>query len=96
MAALAIAVLPAGPGGVSRSRSPRDAEGREVTVTDTSRVLSIGGSVTEILYALGLEENIAAVDTTSVYPPEALATKHRMWATCALCRRKACCRSTRA
>lgn len=38
------------------------------------RVVSIGGVVTEILYALGLEDRIAAVDTSSVYPPEAMAT----------------------
>lgn len=52
-----------------------DATGRTVTVSDTSRVLAIGGSVTEILYALGLQEQIIAVDTTSVHPPEALASK---------------------
>lgn len=40
---------------------------------DRSRVLSVGGSITEILYALGLEKNIAAVDTTSIYPAAALA-----------------------
>lgn len=40
---------------------------------DRSRVLSVGGSITEILYALGLEKNIAAVDTTSIYPPAALS-----------------------
>lgn len=39
---------------------------------DTSRVVSIGGSVTEILYALGLHDRIVAVDTTSVFPPAAL------------------------
>lgn len=39
------------------------------------RIVSIGGAVTEILYALGLGERIAAVDTTSVQPPEALRTK---------------------
>lgn len=41
---------------------------------DRSRVVSIGGSVTEILYALGLEAAIVGVDTTSLYPPAALAT----------------------
>lgn len=39
------------------------------------RVVSIGGAVTEILYALGYGTRIAAVDTTSLYPPEALKTK---------------------
>lgn len=52
-----------------------DAENRTVIVNDTSRVVSIGGSVTEILYALGLEDRVAAVDTTSLYPARVLADK---------------------
>ena len=39
------------------------------------RIVSIGGAVTEIIYALGHDASIAAVDTTSLYPPEALKTK---------------------
>ena len=39
------------------------------------RIVSLGGAVTEILYDLGLGDRIAALDTTSVFPPEALATK---------------------
>ena len=35
------------------------------------RVLSIGGSVTEIVYALGEEDRLIARDTTSQFPPEA-------------------------
>ena len=42
---------------------------------DTSRIVSIGGAVTEILYALGLEQRIVAVDATSHYPPQALREK---------------------
>lgn len=42
---------------------------------DLSRIVSIGGDVTEILYQLGLEANIVAVDTTSQYPASALKTK---------------------
>lgn len=38
---------------------------------DPSRIAVAGGSVTEILYALGEEERIVAVDTTSTYPPQA-------------------------
>jgi len=34
-------------------------------------VLSIGGSVTEIVYALGQGDRLIARDTTSTYPPEA-------------------------
>lgn len=53
----------------------RDAAGRNVTVADPGRIVSVGGAVTEILYALGLEQRVIAVDTTSVYPPRALAEK---------------------
>lgn len=41
----------------------------------SSRIVSIGGAVTEILYALGLGDRIVAVDTTSLHPPEAMRTK---------------------
>ncbi|ALN72415.1 hemin ABC transporter substrate-binding protein [Aureimonas sp. AU20] len=40
-----------------------------------TRVVSIGGAITEVLYALGEDKRIAAVDTTSVYPPAALSEK---------------------
>jgi iron complex transport system substrate-binding protein len=53
----------------------RDATGRAVTVSDPSRLVAVGGSITEILYALGLEQRIIAVDTTSLYPPRALKEK---------------------
>lgn len=38
-----------------------------------SRVVTIGGSLTEIVYALGEENRLAGRDSTSVYPPAALA-----------------------
>jgi len=37
------------------------------------RVVSVGGAVTEIVYALGEQGRLVARDTTSNYPPEALA-----------------------
>jgi heme transport system substrate-binding protein len=42
---------------------------------DTSRIVSIGGDVTEILYALKADPKIVAVDTTSTYPASALKEK---------------------
>jgi iron complex transport system substrate-binding protein len=39
---------------------------------DTSRLVSIGGSLTEIIYALGEENRLAARDSTAVYPDAAL------------------------
>lgn len=38
---------------------------------DTSRVASVGGSITEIVYALGEEGKLVARDSTSVYPEAA-------------------------
>ena len=45
------------------------------TVADTSRIVSIGGDVTEILYALHAAPKIVAVDTTSTFPGKALKEK---------------------
>jgi len=53
----------------------RDAAGRTVTVGDPSRIVSIGGAVTEILYALGLKDRVVAVDATSLFPIEAMKEK---------------------
>ncbi|HMA14699.1 MAG TPA: ABC transporter substrate-binding protein [Kiloniellaceae bacterium] len=33
-------------------------------------IVSVGGAVTEIVYALGQQDRLLAVDTTSLYPPE--------------------------
>ncbi len=50
-----------------------DATGEEVTVEDISRIVVLNGDITEVVFALGLGENVAAVDTSATYPPEALA-----------------------
>jgi iron complex transport system substrate-binding protein len=52
-----------------------DAGGRQVQIADTSKVLSIGGDITEILYSLGLEGKIVGVDATSQFPADALKQK---------------------
>jgi iron complex transport system substrate-binding protein len=46
-------------------------EGLEV-FKDTSRIASVGGSITEIVYALGEHDKLVARDSTSVYPEAAL------------------------
>lgn len=66
-----LAATPAAGDGVT----VRDAAGRSVTIKDAGRIVSVGGSVTEILYALGLEQRVVAVDTTSIYPARAAAEK---------------------
>jgi len=60
---------------LSNTVTVRDAAGREVAVTDASRIVAIGGAVTEILYALGLSDRIVAIDTTSLFPTSALKEK---------------------
>lgn len=52
-----------------------DARGRDVTIGNTSRIVSVGGAITEILYALGLQDRIVGIDSTSLYPPQALGEK---------------------
>ncbi len=46
-------------------------EGQSV-FADPSRIASIGGAVTEIVYALGEEDKLVARDSTSLYPEAAL------------------------
>lgn len=43
------------------------------TFPDASRLVAVGGSVTEIIYSLGEQDHLIARDTTSVYPEAALA-----------------------
>jgi len=56
---------------------------------DTSRIVSIGGAVTEILYALGADKNIVAVDTRAS-PRPAPRLRRQASAICARCQPKAC------
>jgi len=44
----------------------------ETTTTDTSRVVSLNGECTEILYELGLGDSVVGIDVTTTWPPEAL------------------------
>ncbi|TMV13033.1 heme/hemin ABC transporter substrate-binding protein [Arenibacterium halophilum] len=44
-----------------------------MTAAAQDRVIAAGGSVTEIVYALGQQDRLIARDTTSVFPPEVTA-----------------------
>jgi iron complex transport system substrate-binding protein len=66
--ALSLALVPA-VFGVSRAAMADEVSGR---LPDTSRVVAIGGSITEIFFALGEEGRLIARDSTSVYPEAAL------------------------
>lgn len=48
----------------------KDAVGRSVEIANTSRIVTVGGAVTEIVYALGFGDKVIAVDITSTYPAE--------------------------
>lgn len=52
-----------------------DARDRDVRIENPARIVSIGGAITEILYALGFEDRLAGVDATSLFPPAALRDK---------------------
>ncbi|MEO9337898.1 hemin ABC transporter substrate-binding protein [Mesorhizobium sp. SB112] len=38
---------------------------------DSSRIVAVGGAITEIVYALGEQDHLVARDSTGLYPPEA-------------------------
>lgn len=46
------------------------ADGVESTIADTSRIVSLNGDITEIIFELGLGSQVVAVDVTTTYPPE--------------------------
>ena len=50
-----------------------DATGNEVVVEDINRIVVLNGDVTEVVFALGLGDNVVGVDTSATYPAEALA-----------------------
>jgi len=47
-------------------------DGVSTTVEDASRIITLSGEFTETVFALGLGDNVVAVDLSSVYPDEAL------------------------
>ncbi len=53
--------------------SPALAEETTAPLPGTGRIVAIGGSVTEIVYALGQEKRLIARDSTSVYPQAAFS-----------------------
>jgi iron complex transport system substrate-binding protein len=51
------------------------ASAAEIRNGQARRVVAVGGALTEIVYALGLEDRLVGIDTTSLYPPQALQQK---------------------
>lgn len=53
---------------LSFAQTMNDATGTAVDISDSSRLISLGGDITEIIYALGADDNLVAVDSSSIYP----------------------------
>ncbi|WP_336763608.1 ABC transporter substrate-binding protein [Asaia sp. VD9] len=61
--------------GEKRPLTIEDCRGRRVTLGTMDRIVSIGGTITETLYALGASGHVVGVDITSTYPVAALREK---------------------
>ena len=48
----------------------KSADGVDVEVDDTSRIITVGGSITETVFALGAGSQVVATDRSSTYPAE--------------------------
>ena len=53
---------------VADSIEVTDAEGETVVITSSERIVSLNGSTTEILFALGVGDNVVGCDASSTYP----------------------------
>ncbi|MDP1583775.1 MAG: hemin ABC transporter substrate-binding protein [Bradyrhizobium sp.] len=73
--AVAICALASGGAALAAGVTVHDARDRDVKIENPARIVSIGGAITEILYALGFEDRLAGVDATSLFPTTALRDK---------------------
>lgn len=58
-------------GAVSCSSNDREKEEKPVKITEESKIISLNGTVTEILFELGVGDKIIGTDVTSTYPESA-------------------------
>ena len=73
MALLPLAFLALAPLPLCGSAKAAEIEAAQAaSIAKAHRIVAIGGSITEIVYALGAEDKLVARDTTSVYPPAVL------------------------
>jgi iron complex transport system substrate-binding protein len=54
--------------GLAQPFTVKDARGQTVTVRSVERIVSLNGVTTEILFALGMGNNVVGRDTSSYYP----------------------------
>ena len=55
---------------VAESIEVTDAEGKTVSIPSSARIVSLNGSTTEILFALGVGKNVVGCDASSTYPKD--------------------------
>ena len=72
---VAVCCLATGGAALAAGVTVHDARDRDVKIENPARIVSIGGAITEILYALGFEDRLAGVDATSLFPTAALRDK---------------------
>ena len=48
-----------------------DETGAEITIESIERIIPLDGDVAEVVFALGLGDNVVATDLSATYPPEA-------------------------
>ncbi len=48
------------------------ADGVEVSISDTSRIVTLNGDINEVVYALGLGDAVVGNDVSATFPPETL------------------------
>jgi len=49
------------------------ADGVESEISDTSRIVTLSGDLTEAIFAMGLGDSVVGRDVTTIYPPEAIS-----------------------
>lgn len=69
---LALPILPASHAQEAQPITLTDATGATVTITSLDRIISGSGDVTEIVYALGMQDHLVGIDNSATYPPNAL------------------------
>jgi iron complex transport system substrate-binding protein len=47
------------------------ADGVRTVIDDSSRIVSLSGAITEILFELGFGDSVVGIDVTTIFPPEA-------------------------
>lgn len=55
-----------------------DADGVTATITDVSRIVTLGGDFSEIIWELGLGDQLVGVDLQSVYPKDEMRAKPKI------------------